>query len=619
MMSCLSACTSDKDTDEDPIEDTDVNQLVDADGDGYFEDEDCSDSSAAIHPGAVEICDGLDNNCDGEIDEDVSQTYYADTDEDGFGDESVTTEACSSPSGYVTNGNDCDDGNAAAYPGALEYCDGFDNDCDGDVDEDSTFTWYADADADGFGDAENSVVDCAAPTGYVADDTDCDDSAPQAWPGNEEVCDEIDNDCDDEVDEAVTLTWYQDVDADDYGDNSYTQEACTEPVGYSGNPGDCDDSDDTVNPAADEICDGQDNDCDGFTDEEDAIDLLTWYQDTDGDGYGDPLVSDESCEAPPGFVSLATDCDTSDPEQYPGADEYCNGEDDDCDSDIDEDDSVDVLTWYSDDDGDGYGDPLSFTNSCEQPSGYLSDDSDCDDGDDDSYPGADEYCNGEDDDCDGTIDENDAIDVLTWYQDSDGDGEGDPASSMVECEQPSGYVDNADDCDDTSSLDWPLDSYEDGTGYGDTCADPIDDWAVLDDSGSTVIVIEGRLHDSSDEDWYVITTSQSVTTSGSNLFDFQIDMVAGTDDYTFVVYKGSCSELQCDDGGSEGDGYTEYDYYPEDIGDGSHSPPADTTYCESGGEYNDCDDLSDTFYIKVFRTSYSSDDCATFELEITNG
>ena len=60
-------------------------------------------------------------------------------------------------------------------------------------------------------------------------------------------------------------------------------------------------------------------------------------------------------------------------------------------------------------------------------------------------------------------------------------------------------------------------------------------------------------------------------------------------------------------------------YYPEDVGDGSHSPPADTAYCNTGSTYNDCDDLSDTLYIHVFRNSYSSDDCATFELEITNG
>ena len=618
----LGACrTQDKSTEGEIDPDTGALGLVDADGDGYFEDEDCADTEAGIHPGATEICDGLDNDCDDEIDEGVAQEYYADTDGDGFGDSTSTVEACSRPSGYVTNGNDCDDTTADAYPGALEVCDSIDNDCDGEIDEESTYEWFADADSDGFGDPDNVVVDCAAPVGYVADSSDCDDSAPEAFPGNDEVCDDIDNDCDGEVDEGVTLTWYQDVD-DDYGDNAYTQEACTEPVGYAAVPGDCDDTDDTVNPGTDEICDGQDNDCDALIDEEDAIDPFLWFEDVDGDGYGDSSVYEIACTAPSGYVDVADDCDILDPSQYPGADEYCNSEDDDCDGITDEDDAVDAITWYADDDGDGFGDIGTPTNSCTQPSEYVLDSTDCDDGDDDSYPGADEYCNGEDDDCDGTVDENDALDVPTWYEDADGDGEGNPVSSTEECDQPSGYVENADDCDDTTTSDWPFDPYEDASGYGDTCADPVDDWAVLDDSGSVVIQIEGRLHDSSDEDWYVITTSQSVTTAGVNLYDLQIDMVSGTDDYSFVVYKGGCSlstDLQCDDGGTEGAGYTEYDYYAEDVGEGYHSPPSNTAYCATGTTYNDCDDLSDTLYIHVFRNSYSSDDCATFELEITNG
>ena len=187
---------------------------------------------------------------------------------------------------------------------------------------------------------------------------------------------------------------------------------------------------------------------------------------------------------------------------------------------------------------------------------------------------------------------------------------------------PTGYVDNADDCDDTTTSDWPLDGYEDATGYGDSCADPIDDWALLDDTSGTTINIVGRLHDSSDEDWYVIDTSQSISSSSTINYDVQIDLIDGTSDYSFVVYRGGCTvstDLECDDGGSEGSGYTEYDYYAQDVGDGSHVIPSDTTYCSTGSTYNDCDDLSDTLYIHVFRNSTSTNDCATFELEITNG
>ena len=227
---------------------------------------------------------------------------------------------------------------------AHRVCDGIDNDCDGEVDEESTYEWFADADSDGFGDPDNVVVDCAAPVGYVSDSSDCDDSAPEAYPGNDEACDEIDNDCDGDVDEGVTLTWYQDVDNDDYGDNSYTQEACTEPVGYAAVPGDCDDTDDTVNPGTDEVCDGQDNDCDALIDEDDAIDPILWFEDVDGDGYGDSSAYEIACTAPAGMP--IGDCDTLDPAQYPGAVEYCNSEDDDCDYVTDEDDAVDAITWH---------------------------------------------------------------------------------------------------------------------------------------------------------------------------------------------------------------------------------------------------------------------------------
>jgi len=112
-------------------QDTDV---VDADNDGVMSDEDCDDLDASVYPGALEVCDGVDNDCDDETDEGVSTTYYADSDGDGFGAEDNSTEACSPPSGYVPNENDCDDTNGSIHPGAVEECDGIDNDCDEDLD-----------------------------------------------------------------------------------------------------------------------------------------------------------------------------------------------------------------------------------------------------------------------------------------------------------------------------------------------------------------------------------------------------------------------------------------------------------------------------------------------------
>ena len=103
----------------------------------------------------------------------------------------------------------------------------------------------------------------------------------------------MDNDCDGTIDVGAidATTWYEDGDGDGYGDPSSTTEACDQPDGYVANDDDCDDDDGAINPDADEVCDNEDNDCDGTVDEDDAVDATTWYEDGDGDGYGDPQVS----------------------------------------------------------------------------------------------------------------------------------------------------------------------------------------------------------------------------------------------------------------------------------------------------------------------------------------
>lgn len=120
----------------------------------------------------------MDNDCDGDIDEEVQDLFYIDSDGDGFGDESDTQMACDSPEGYVPNGNDCDDQDAYSFPGAIEFCDDVDNDCDGDIDEEVTAEFYLDADGDGIGDSSVSVAGCDAPDDYVSEGEDCDDTDP---------------------------------------------------------------------------------------------------------------------------------------------------------------------------------------------------------------------------------------------------------------------------------------------------------------------------------------------------------------------------------------------------------------------------------------------------------
>jgi hypothetical protein len=151
---------------------------IDTDGDGSPDDEDCDPNDATVYPGASEVCDGIDNNCDGVADEGVMETFYADSDEDGFGDVSSSEEACERPDGYVPAdaGEDCDDTDASIYPGAPELCDEIDNDCNGVVDDGLVgTTYYADNDGDGWGDPDNSAYLCEEDSGYVENDLDCDD------------------------------------------------------------------------------------------------------------------------------------------------------------------------------------------------------------------------------------------------------------------------------------------------------------------------------------------------------------------------------------------------------------------------------------------------------------
>ncbi|MFH1468052.1 MAG: putative metal-binding motif-containing protein [Pseudomonadota bacterium] len=213
---------------------------------------------------------------------------------------------------------------------------------------------------------------------------------------------------------------------------------------------DCDDDNASIHPGAVETCNGEDDDCDGTAD--DGL-LLPWYADADADGYGDPDTLTLACTAPSGAVEDATDCDDSDARINPGADELCNGVDDDCDGATDEADATDATTWYTDADGDGYGDPSQHSIACAQPTGAVADATDCDDGDAAVHPGAAESCNGVDDDCDGDTDEPGATGGATWYQDGDGDGYGDAGDSLAACTQPTGYVASelATDCDDSDA------------------------------------------------------------------------------------------------------------------------------------------------------------------------
>jgi hypothetical protein len=308
----LAACDGSGDPPTDGDGDVDGDVEIDGDSDGFAADQDCDDANPDVNPGADELCDGLDNDCDGAVDEAVTSTFFRDADDDGYGDPDEAAEGCEPPEGYVDDGSDCDDTDPAAHPGALEdcedqrdlncdgsvqyddrdgdfypacldcddrdpevnpgaieICDYIDNDCDGEVDEGVTSTVYRDVDGDGYGDPEAPAPGCpAVAEGFSTNALDCDDSDAEVNPMAYDGCDGVDTNCNGQIDESEASAYYRDADGDGSGDSADTVLACEAPEGYVGAAFDCDDADPAVNPEAEEVRDGLDNDCDGEIDED---------------------------------------------------------------------------------------------------------------------------------------------------------------------------------------------------------------------------------------------------------------------------------------------------------------------------------------------------------------
>ena len=389
----------------------------DADGDVWPDAVDCDDNDPQVFPGATEVCDGVDNDCDGEIDEGTPGlvTWYLDEDYDGYGDPDLSVEACDQPELGVDNGEDCDDSRADVNPAAAERCDSIDHDCDGDPTEGATdaSALFEDRDGDGYGDADAPLgTGCEAGEGESPVPGDCDDDDATMYPGADEWCDDIDSDCDGSLTDADSLdasTWYQDGDGDGYGLDYVTTTRCTRPAGYAPEGGDCDDSWTDTFPGAEECDDGKDNDCDDLIDEGEVLEPTLWTWDADDDGYaveGHATLS--RCYDPPYYADQYGDCDDSDASAYPGNTEVCDdGVDNDCNGlSDDEDPELDESTrssWYPDADGDGHGESgAEGVEACQGPSGTVEDDEDCDDEDATTYPDAPELCgDGIIQDCDG--------------------------------------------------------------------------------------------------------------------------------------------------------------------------------------------------------------------------
>ncbi len=190
-------------------------QETDRDGDGFDSElcggDDCDDADDAVNPGSMryEDADGdghgnperVDDACsapsawveegDDCVDDDASTLgdegpFYVDADDDGYGDPDAEAFACTLGSGLSESRDDCDDDDDEVHPDAEETCDGRDEDCDDDVDEEAVDApvWYYDGDEDGYGDPDEPLAACERPEGYVEDATDCADGDPTTYPGS---------------------------------------------------------------------------------------------------------------------------------------------------------------------------------------------------------------------------------------------------------------------------------------------------------------------------------------------------------------------------------------------------------------------------------------------------
>ena len=177
----------------------------DVDGDGFTPIEgDCNDQDPSVYLGAPELCDSVDNNCDGLIDQSFTmelglEAGYFDSDNDGYGQDTVFY-VCPNTTRWSDNNTDCDDGNANVFPGADEICDDIDNNCTGFIDDDDPLVRsplkYQDLDGDGYGNESEPIYTCET-EGFALMAGDCDDQDPSINPGELEISmDLIDQDCD---------------------------------------------------------------------------------------------------------------------------------------------------------------------------------------------------------------------------------------------------------------------------------------------------------------------------------------------------------------------------------------------------------------------------------------
>ncbi|MFT7581007.1 MAG: hypothetical protein ACI9MR_002681 [Myxococcota bacterium] len=399
---------------------------------------DCNDGDIDVYSLAVEICNGKNDDCDLQTDEEGAGNcilHFADGDSDDYGNPSLFACLCGPTDAFpVTVAQDCDDMESAANPDETELCDGFDNNCNGAIDEQGAAdctTYFRDSDGDLFGSEIDNRCRCAPLSPYdVLQGGDCNDAVKPVKPDALETCNGVDDNCDGVTDPAnadsCTVSYF-DEDRDTFGIETMSQCLCQPTLSYTTTEAlDCNDTNPFVNPDAAEVCNLEDDNCNDETDEgitAGCTRYYYYYYYYYDDEWG--IASDSRCLCgAEGFYRAVRsgDCNDKDEAVHPFAEELCDTVDNDCDMATDEEGATNCTNYFADSDGDDYG-VLSDRRCLCVPTGPHTalDGGDCDETSADVNPGAAEVCNDIDDNCDGAVDPQDSGMCVNYLRDSDGD------------------------------------------------------------------------------------------------------------------------------------------------------------------------------------------------------
>ncbi len=595
------------------------------------------------------ICDGLDNNCDGDVDE------KCDVDGDGSCTKKKTT--IGKPAICPAGGGDCDDGAKGVHPGAKEICDskGVDENCNGVAQEPGAkgcMSYWLDGDNDGWG-KKGSKAQCLCKPDVGNSLTakkggDCNDDTDKVHPGKFEDCKTgFDDNCNDITNELKALNCtaiYTDVDGDGWGDKKKPGQ-CLCQIDFAKKltaykSGDCNDNNPAISPVQQELCATKfDDNCNGQANEGGSIGCLNYFPDSDKDGYGAKNSKAQClCGAQsngPFTAKNATDCDDGNPGVKPGVKDSCAtaGVDDNCDGKTDLEGSSSCKNWYYDGDGDGYG--ISVKKCLCLPDGASKfttpKTGDCSDGKVSIHPGAKEICNGIDDNCNNIKDDNAAI---TCPAVKNGKAKcASPSCAIASCN--SGWFDV--DKSYSSGCECHADVYYGKAGA--SCSKPINA-GTFPDSGKSQ-VFTGNIMPGESGDWYRFQATDGTDsgTGACDKFHAKATLVSNPgSQFRIDMYRGSCaggSQL-CKDQTDVG---WRTDYYGSKFGPGTKSDvklgqkspskipnPGGECKCSTkavGGGHsvpgmNRCTNNTAYFYVFVHRKPGGTPSCSNYALRIAN-